>query len=291
MEKITKWLEQHAPTEIYEVCTIEDLITHLLFYQCDNNVVSVSEAALPTMEKIGKKEKEKLPAFLDAVSAFVQRLDQLLTEQAVKPDAAIVSIQSKWRFQLNELLELQRILAERFSFTPLILMGYADEKKIEISCIMSNGEKRTTQGRRLAFDLDDTLTRWPLFFSYVSKQNCDPDSYHLIISTRYEPVSSSCHQAVYDKEMVEIEKLDVNYDKLVHAWWPFDLAAKLYLCGDDMDWLKRFIWHKVFYCRLHHIDVFYEDQQRNIDLFRKYAADIKVLHVLQNEEPSGFRTS
>jgi len=117
------------------------------------------------------------------------------------------------------------------------------------------------------------------FFSSLSKRNCDPDSFNLIISTRYEPDTSSCQQAVYDKELAEIKELDIDYDKLVHAWWPFDLAGKLFPCGYDYDWLKRSIWQKAFYCRLHHIDIFYEDQQRNIALFKKYAPEIEVVHV------------
>lgn len=192
MEIITEWMTQQAPTKINEVCTIEDLITHLLFYQCDKAVV-VASTTFPTVEKIGKKEKEKLPHFTDAAVAFEMHLEEFLAEHHVEPTSAIVSVQSKWGFQLNELLEFQHSLTGRFSFTPLILMGFIDENKIDISSIMGNGMNREPRGRRLAIDLDDTLTRWPSFFSALSKQNCDPDSYNLIISTRYEPVSSSCH--------------------------------------------------------------------------------------------------
>jgi len=285
MDEINEWMAWRVPAEIYEVCSLADLKAHLLFYQCDEAVISASVEMLPVIEKIGQKEKEKAPNFSDAVAAFNRHLKNLLDKHDVKPTSAIVSIQSKWRFQLNELLELQNALRNRLSFTPLILMGFLDEKKIDISCIMSNGIKREPQGRRLAFDLDDTLTRWPSFFSALSKQNYGPDSYNLIISTRYEPVSSSCHQAVYDRELAEIESLDVAYNKFVHAWWPFDLAEKLFPCGNELDWMKRFIWQKVFYCRLCHIDTFYEDQLRNIKLFRKYAPEIEVVHVHQDESP------
>ena len=65
----------------------------------------------------------------------------------------------------------------------------------------------------------------------------------------------------------------------------FYLAGKLFPCGNDYDWLWRFIWHKAFYCRLHHIYIFYEDQQRNIDLFKEYAPEIEVMHVYQGETP------
>lgn len=100
---------------------------------------------------------------------------------------------------------------------------------------MGAGVKRVHHGDRLAFDLDDTLTRWPSFFSTFSKNNSDPDSYNLIISTRYEALSNSCYQAVYDRELAEIEALNVKHEKLVHAWWPFDLAEKLFPCGNEMD--------------------------------------------------------
>jgi len=285
MDGINEWIERHVPGEIYEVCSLSDLKDHLLFYQLDEAVVIVSVDTLPTIEKIGKKEKEKPPSFSDAVSTFEKKLKKHLDNQDAKPTSAIVSIQSKWRFQLNELLELQNSLRNRLSFTPLILMGILDEKKIDISCIICCGVKHKPQGYRLAFDLDDTLTRWPSFFSTLSKQNNYPDSYNLIISTRYEPVSSSCHKAVYERELTEIESLDVRYDKLVHAWWPFDLAEKLFPCGNELDWMKRFIWHKVFYCRLYHIDTFYEDQLRNIELFRKYAPEIEVVRVQHKKEP------
>ena len=286
MKKINEWMAKNIPVETYEVCTIEDIIGHLIFHQSDTETITTRAEALPTIEKIGKKEKERLPGFSDAVDAFDETLQKMIARNDVAPTTAIVSIQSKWSFSFNELLIFQALLNERFSFTPLILMGYIGDKKIDISCIMGNGKKRECQGCRLAFDLDDTITRWPSFFSMLSESNCDSDSYNLIVSTRYEPVTSSCHQAVYNRELAEIKKLHVKYDKLVHAWWPFELAEKLFPCGGELDWLKCFIWHKVFYCRLHHIDIFYEDQQRNIELFRKYAPDIEVVHVQQNHEPS-----
>jgi len=279
MDEISEWMARRVPAEIYEVCSLADLKDHLLFYQSDEAVVSASVETLPTIEKIGKKEKEKLPSFSDAVGAFEIYLNNFFDKNDVKPTFAIVSIQSKWRFQFNELLEFQCFLTTRLSFTPLILMGLVDEKKIDISCIMATGVKRTRQGQRLAFDLDDTLTRWPSFFSGLSKQSSEPDSYILVISTRYEPVTSSCHQAVYDRELKEIEKMNVSYHQLVHAWWPFELAEKLFPCGSDIDWLNRLIWQKAFYCRLYHIDMFYEDQPRNIDLFKKYVPNIEVIHM------------
>jgi len=285
MDEINEWMAWRVPAEIYEVCSLWDLSDHLLHFQCDEAVVVASVETLPTIEKVGQKEKEKAPNFSDAVAAFNRRLKNLIDKHDAKPTSAIVSIQSKWRFQLNELLEFQNSLKKRLSFTPLILMGVLDEKKIDISCIIGCGAKRKSQGYRFAFDLDDTLTRWPSFFSTLSKQNNYPDSYNLIISTRYEPVSSSCHKAVYERELTEIESLDVRYDKLVHAWWPFDLAEKLFPCGNELDWMKRFIWHKVFYCRLYHIDTFYEDQLRNIELFRKYAPEIEVVRVQHKKEP------
>jgi len=279
MSEIEKWMAQHVPVAVNEVCSLADLRAHLLFYQADEAVVTCNVETLPTIEIIGKNKKEKKPSFSEAVAAFEMHLKGTLDQCDAKPTSAMVSIQSKWPFQFNELLLFQQVLTAHLSFAPLILMGFLDEKKIDISCIMGVGVKRTTQGQRLAFDLDDTLTSYAAFFSSLSKQNCDPDSFKLIISTRYEPDTSSCQQAVYDKELAEIKGMGIDYDKLVHAWCPFDLAGKLFPCGNDYDWLKRFIWQKAFYCRLHHIDIFYEDQQRNIDLFKKYAPEIEVVHV------------
>jgi len=284
MNEMDTWMAQFVPAAMKEVCSVEDLKAHLLHYQACDAIKICNVETIPTVEMIGKNKKEKPPSFADAIIAFEPQLKRTLDKLDVKPTSAIVSIQSKWPFQFDELLAFQQALTAQLSFTPLILMGFSHEKKIDISCIMGTGALRTPQGQRLAFDLDDTLTLCPLVFTCMTEQNCAPDSYNLIISTRYEPVTSTCHLAVYEKELAEIKALKIKYDKLVHAWWPFELAEKLFPCGNEQDWFRRFIWQKVFYCRLHHIETFYEDQQRNITLFKEYAPDIEVVHITQDSK-------
>jgi len=85
MDEINEWMARHVPAEIYEVCSLADLKAHLLFYQCDEAVISASVETLPIIEKVGQKEKEKAPNFSDAVAAFNRHLKNLLDKHDVKP--------------------------------------------------------------------------------------------------------------------------------------------------------------------------------------------------------------
>jgi len=282
MKNVAKWFKANIPGELKQFCSQDDLRTYLFFNQEDESVISTNVELKPAKDESGLK---KDPLFSDALTKFEKELRQLLSQGHV-PTSAMIGICSFWKFQLSELLSFQENLTELYSFTPLIVIGYSTEKKIEVSALMGNGKRKQSpkKTKRLAYDLDDTITRWPSFFSKLSQQNQEAGGFNLILSTRHEPATSSSHTAAYQREFDEIQGLGIAYDRLEHAWWDYEASERLFLCTSETEWLKRLIWQKAFYCRLHRIDVFYEDQARNVVLFKKYAPEIEVVCVSQKEE-------
>ena len=47
----------------------------------------------------------------------------------------------------------------------------------------------------------------------------------------------------------------------------------------DLDWYQKYLWQKIEICQREQIDVFFDDDQKVVELFKRFAPEILVLQV------------
>lgn len=81
----------------------------------------------------------------------------------------------------------------------------------------------------------------------------------------------------------ELSSLDIPHDRL-HMLPGVEEAERRCPRG-ELDWYQKNIWQKVQYCMDNHIDVFFDDEQKVLDLFGRYAPGIQVFRSVPGEAP------
>ena len=230
------------------------------------------KVASPTISEVLPKILKKLKK-LSITSESEQRMILLATTEELPT--------------CDEILTLEQDISKIIGCAPLVFTSNGKAyQNANIHAIMTTGTKSSTSsGLRIAYDLDDTVTRWPKEFSDISQLNREQGGFNLVISTRHEPSGSSCFKTAREKERITIEETGIAKHRLMHAWFDFTLWKQLVPFFDRYHWFDRFIWNKAFYCRLFRIDLFYEDQQRNIDRLAFIAPDIHVIKVSEKTPP------
>jgi len=240
----------------------------------------------PEYRNLPKRPIHKLdaPLFSDVLPVFITR--QKTLEIPIGERRMIILIRSSVIPEFSEIQTLERNAIEIFGCVPLVFTAPAlSNREASIQGLIVCGQRHTSCGMHLAFDLDETLTRWPEEFSAICRTNRQKGGFNLIISTRHEPSGSSHYQAVVEQEKKDIDRIGLGDERFVHAWLDFKLSKRLFPYIDPTQWFTRFIWTKAFYCRLFRIDCFYEDQKRNIERLNKIAPDVRVVEALDKTPP------
>ncbi|MCB1087139.1 MAG: hypothetical protein KDM63_08850 [Verrucomicrobiae bacterium] len=123
----------------------------------------------------------------------------------------------------------------------------------------------------LAFDIDDTITAKPDLFAGLSSALGVKKV--LIVSSRGNSEESR------RLTLAELENYGIRH-------------SGLYLLEDgqearnrcphlDLDWYQKYLWQKVEICQREKIDVVFEDDEKVIALFHRYAPEILVMQVHQ----------
>jgi len=236
--------------------------------------------AMATEQGSGRKTRtihDLVRIFLDEANAITHNTRApraLIRLQAAAKDA-----------DFNMVRKVEKMVKEHLDLVPIVFVDHSSGHDPAMQALVTTGE-RLEQGPRIAYDLDDTLTRWPGHFAAMSRDLRARQGFNLVISTRHEPPSSSCRQAVYDRERQDIESTGVVMHALAHSWLDFSLWVKLFPFLDNTRWLDRYIWTKAFYCRIHRIDVLFEDQRRNIERMAELTPDVHVIQVSDDEPPA-----
>ena len=76
----------------------------------------------------------------------------------------------------------------------------------------------------------------------------------------------------------ELKKYGIVYDELYLL--PDKNDAEMLCPHNELDWYQKYIWQKVNYCLENDIGVFYDDEQKVVELFQEYAPEILVFKVM-----------
>lgn len=119
-----------------------------------------------------------------------------------------------------------------------------------------------------SFDIDDTITAYPEYFSNLSKETYAQGGRVVIITSRLD-----IDDVRADTE-IELSEGGIRYDEL-YMFQDFD---DMPACPHaELDWQYQYLWQKVSYAKLASVNVHYDDDDRVLDLFRKYAMKIEIV--------------
>jgi len=244
-------------------------------------------ASTLTLEKKAKTKnvqpsKCEAPTINEVLPAFLTKLKKL--DLASDSSRILILFRAEKNISFSEFRQIEQQISDIANAVPLIFVDPSmGQREASIQCLATTGQAQRG-GARLAYDLDETLSRWPEQFTEISWKTKASGGFNLVISTRHEPSISSCFQKTYTLEQQVIKSIGVQTDMLAHAWLDFNLWEKLFPFFDMYHWFDRCMLTKAFYCRLYRMDAYYDDQKRNIERLEELAPDISVIHV-SNEIP------
>jgi hypothetical protein len=124
----------------------------------------------------------------------------------------------------------------------------------------------------LGLDIDGTITRAPEFFSLLSRSTRrQRGKVHVVSSRSDEP-------DVRAATLIELAEYGIELDALYLL--PDKNIAQTTCPHAALDWYQKFIWQKVDYSLKHDIHVFFDDEEKVLELFARYAADTRVFRAL-----------
>ena len=121
---------------------------------------------------------------------------------------------------------------------------------------------------KIGFDMDGTVTKYPEFFSLLSRLTRENNSKVYIISSR------SNNRDVVEKTRKELRSLHIAFDEIYLLSDP-GINGKGQI-PENLDWYQKYIYEKVAFCKKEGIRLFFDDEENVIDLFRTYAPEILV---------------
>ncbi len=123
----------------------------------------------------------------------------------------------------------------------------------------------------IGLDVDDTITKNPEFFRLLASAIRKAGGNIHIISSRTDQPD------VVEFTRDELDRLGVTYDSLYLLRGPAE--AKEMCPHTDLDWYQRFIWQKADYCLKNDISVYFDDEEKVVEVFKKHAPKILVCRV------------
>jgi hypothetical protein len=119
----------------------------------------------------------------------------------------------------------------------------------------------------LGLDIDDTITADPSAFERLSTSVLAGGGRVVIITSRSEQARSETlsELAVYGirfNALYFLPSMDAGADSCPHT---------------DLNWFDRYLWHKIRIAHECGVTHFIDDDQRVIDLFRRYAPEIEAI--------------
>ena len=123
-------------------------------------------------------------------------------------------------------------------------------------------------------DIDDTITENPEFFSLLTKSVKLSGGKVFIVTSR-----TPC-QETYDVTRKELEEYGIVYD---HLWVLDDRQEAEKKCPhSDLDWYEKYLFQKVAYCKTNKVNVFFDDEMKVVNLFRRFLSKVTVFRSYPN---------
>lgn len=124
----------------------------------------------------------------------------------------------------------------------------------------------------IAIDIDGTITAQPALFSILSKAVRGSGGKVLIVTSR------SNTKEVREHTLKELKSCAVEFDSLIII--PDAADEGLQCPPDELDWHQQYLWQKVAVCLDNNVNAVFEDDEKVISIFRKYAPQIQIYHVI-----------
>ena len=128
---------------------------------------------------------------------------------------------------------------------------------------------------KIGLDVDDTIMRQPSFFSLLSHAAREKAHRVHIVTTR--PRTDFDKQRTLD----DLKTNDISYDCIYHL--PKQEGEVDNCPHVELDDYQKFVWQKIKYCLDENIDIFFDDDDRLIPLFKRFAPDVQVFQVCKHD--------
>lgn len=122
----------------------------------------------------------------------------------------------------------------------------------------------------ISLDIDDTITAYPEYFSKLSHQAYAQGGTVVIISSRMDTLE------IRVETELDLAGYGIRYDAL-YLFKSMDDMPECPL--DELDWQDQYLWQKVAYAEATGVAVHYDDDDKVLALFRKYAPEVEVVDV------------
>lgn len=123
---------------------------------------------------------------------------------------------------------------------------------------------------RVGLDVDNTITAYPEFFSLLSRAVKGSGGHVFVVTSRTRTPET------IEATKEELNDLGIVYD---HLYILHDQKEADRICPFDLDWYQRFIFQKTVYCKANRVSIYFDDEQKVIDLFRQFLPEVQVFQV------------
>ena len=124
---------------------------------------------------------------------------------------------------------------------------------------------------RVCFDIDGTITAYPEFFSLLSHAVRRTGGEVYIVTSRTRTVETK--RATRE----ELRELGIEYD---HLYILHDRSEAERICPfNNLDWYEKYIFQKTIYCKANRVDIYFDDEEKVISLFRQFLPEVQVFQV------------
>jgi len=124
---------------------------------------------------------------------------------------------------------------------------------------------------KVGLDIDGTITEDPGFFAQFSRIVKANDGKVFIVSSRTD------NEFVLKETKKELKQIGIHFDEIYLL--PDFEYAKTNCMHLELDWYQKYIFQKINFCKEKNIQIFFEDEDKVIGLFRRYAPEIIVIKI------------
>ncbi|MEW5896039.1 MAG: hypothetical protein AB1650_09845 [Candidatus Omnitrophota bacterium] len=128
----------------------------------------------------------------------------------------------------------------------------------------------------LGLDYDDTITRSPEFFRVLTGAVREAGGTSHLVSSRPDTKESR------DNTMRGLDAYGIRIDKF--GFFRHSLEEMADICPhQELDPDKKWLWQKIEYCAEHDINIFFDDNEKVIELFSEFLPNVMVFKACKFE--------
>jgi len=123
----------------------------------------------------------------------------------------------------------------------------------------------------VCFDIDGTITAHPEFFRLLSHAVRKSGGEVFIVTSRTRTIETK------RATRKELSELGIIYS---HLYILRDQIEAERICPfSNFDWYQKFLFQKLVYCKANHVDIYFDDETKVIELFKQFLPEVQVFQV------------